>query len=91
MTSNLRNRLLLLLVLPLCALVLVGAWMDWRSAAEAAAQHDQRLSRLLPVLADSVLAPPQEGEEPLLLLAPMVRDFLRHNGGHATYLSLIPL
>ncbi|MBP6305464.1 MAG: sensor histidine kinase N-terminal domain-containing protein [Giesbergeria sp.] len=85
MTSNLRNRLLLLLVLPLCALVLVGAWMDWRSAAEAAAQHDQRLSRLLPVLADSVLAPPQEGEEPLLLLAPMVSEFLRHKGGHATY------
>ena len=54
MTSNLRNRLLLLLVLPLCVLALVGAWMDWRSAADAAVQHDQRLSRLLPVLADSV-------------------------------------
>lgn len=77
MTANLRNRLLLLLVLPLCALALVGAWMDWRSAAEAATQHDQRLSRLLPVLADSVLAPPQPGEAPLLLLAPLMSEFLR--------------
>ena len=75
MTSNLRNRLLLLLVLPLCALVLVGAWMDWRSAAQAAAQQDQRLSRLLSVLPDSVLPPPQGGEERLLLLAPMVSEF----------------
>ncbi len=85
MTANLRNRLLLLLVLPLCALVLVGAWMDWRSAAEAAAQHDQRLSRLLPVLADSVLAPPQEGQEPLLLLAPLMSEFLRQKTAEATY------
>lgn len=85
MTANLRNRLLLLLVLPLCALALVGAWMDWRSAAEAATQHDQRLSRLLPVLADSVLPPPQEGEEPLLLLAPLMSEFLRQKPGQATY------
>jgi two-component system sensor histidine kinase TctE len=85
MTSNLRNRLLLLLVLPLCALALVGAWMDWRSAAEAAVQHDQRLSRLLPVLADSVLAPPQAGEAPLLLLAPTVGEFLRQKSGQTAY------
>ena len=85
MTANLRNRLLLLLVLPLCALALVGAWMDWRSAAEAAIQHDQRLSRLLPVLADSVLAPPQEGETPLLLLAPTVSEFLRQKTGYTGY------
>ena len=85
MTSNLRNRLLLLLVLPLCLLVLVGAWLDWRSAAEAAMQHDQRLSRLLPVLADSVLAPPQPDETPLLLLAPTVGEFLRQKAGYTAY------
>ena len=56
MTSDLRNRLLLLLVLPLCVLALLGAWMDYRSADEAASRHDQRLLRLLPALADSVLA-----------------------------------
>ena len=85
MTSNLRNRLLLLLILPLCALALAGAWMDWRSAAEAATQHDQRLQRLLPALADSVVASPQENEAPLLLLAPMVGEFLRQNAGYAGY------
>ena len=47
MTSDLRNRLLLLLVLPLCVLALLGAWMDYRSADEAASRHDQRLLRLL--------------------------------------------
>ncbi|MBP6598124.1 MAG: sensor histidine kinase N-terminal domain-containing protein [Giesbergeria sp.] len=85
MTANLRNRLLLLLVLPLCALALLGAWMDWRSAVEAANQHDQRLSRLLPVLADSVLPPPQEGEAPLLLLAPLMSEFLRQKPGQAIH------
>lgn len=34
MTSDLRNRLLILLVLPLCALALVGVWLDYRSADE---------------------------------------------------------
>ena len=57
MTSDLRIRLLMLLVLPLCGLALVGVWLDYRSADEAASQHDQRLLRLLPALADSVLAP----------------------------------
>ena len=85
MTSNLRNRLLFLLVVPLCLLALTGAWLDYRSAAEAATQHDQRLLRLLPALADSVLAPPQEGEAPLLLLAPAVGEFLRQNVHYAGY------
>ena len=56
MTSDLRNRLLLLLVLPLCLLAVVGVWMDYRSADDAASRHDQRLLRLLPALADSVVA-----------------------------------
>ena len=82
MTSDLRNRLLLLLVLPLCVLALLGVWMDYRSADEAAARHDQRLLRLLPALADSVLAPgADEGDLPVWLLAPPVEDFLRHNPG----------
>lgn len=85
MTSNLRNRLLLLLVVPLCVLALAGAWLDYRSAAEAATQHDQRLLRLLPALADSVLAPAHEGEAPLLLLAPTVGEFLRQNARYAGY------
>ena len=86
MTSDLRNRLLLLLVLPLCLLALVGVWMDYRSADEAAGQHDQRLLRLLPALADSVLAPPiRTGEPPLLLLAPPIEDFLLQKKGFSGY------
>lgn len=80
MTSDLRNRLLLLLVLPLCALALLGAWMDYRSADEAAARHDQRLVRLLPALADSVLsAGAAKGDLPVWLPAPLVEDFLRQS------------
>ena len=86
MTSDLRNRLLMLLVLPLLALALVGVWLDYRSADEAAERHDQRLLRLLPALADSVLAPPiRDSEPPLLLLAPPVEDFLRQHPGYAAY------
>ena len=86
MTSDLRARLLLMLVLPLCALALVGVWLDYRSADAAAVQHDQRLLRLMPALADSVLAPPiHENEPPLLLLAPPIEDFLRQNAGVSGY------
>ncbi len=86
MTSDLRNRLLLLLVLPLMALALVGVWLDYRSADEAAERHDLRLLRLLPALADSVLAPPiDESDAPLLLLAPPVEDFLRQNAGYVAF------
>ena len=86
MTSDLRNRLLLLLVLPLCLLALGGAWLDYRSADEAASRHDQRLMRLLPALADSVLAPPMTDDgPPLLLLAPPVEEFLRQNSGFSGF------
>ncbi|MGP1682762.1 MAG: sensor histidine kinase N-terminal domain-containing protein, partial [Giesbergeria sp.] len=80
MTSDLRNRLLLLLVLPLFVLVMVSAWLDFRSADDAAVQHDQRLLRLLPALADSVVTASQPGTEPLLMFAPSVDDFLRRSG-----------
>lgn len=86
MTADLRNRLLLLLVVPLCLLALGGAWLDYRSADEAASRHDQRLMRLLPALADSVLAPPmKDGAPPLLLLAPPVEEFLRQNAGYSGF------
>ena len=86
MTSDLRNRLLLMLVLPLCVLALVGVWLDYRSADDAAGRHDQRLLRLLPALADSVLAPAiRDNDPPLLLLAPPVEDFLNQNPGYSGY------
>lgn len=85
-TSDLRNRLLVLLVVPLGVLVVGGVWLDYRSAGAAAGQHDQRLLRLLPALADSVLAPPLHADDPpLLLLAPPIEDFLRQNAGYAGF------
>ena len=85
LTSDLRNRLLLLLVLPLFALVLAAAWVDFRSADDAAVQHDQRLLRLLPGLADSVVAATTPGTEPLLMLAPAVEEFLRRSGEYTAF------
>jgi len=86
MTSDLRNRLLVMLVLPLCLLALIGVWLDYRSADEAAARHDQRLLRLLPALADSVLAPGADPQEqPVWLLAPPVEDFLRSSPGYSGF------
>jgi two-component system sensor histidine kinase TctE len=86
LTSDLRNRLLLLLLLPLCVLALVGVWLDYQSADVAAGQHDQRLQRLLPALTDSVLpSPPGPGGGPLLLLAPPIEDFLRNHTDFTAY------
>lgn len=80
MTSDLRNRLLLLLVLPLFVLVLASAWYNFSSADEAASQHDQRLLRLLPALADSFVAATLPGAAPLPMLAPSVDEFLNRSG-----------
>src|SRR5690606_14689665 len=70
MTSNLRFRLLLLLVLPLSVLALMGAWFAYRSAEAAAGQHDQRLMRLLPALAEAVVAPSLGNQTPPLIMLP---------------------
>ena len=80
LTSDLRHRLLLLLLVPLCLLALAGVWLDYQSADVAAERHDQKLLRLLPALTDSVLAQPRHAAAPpLLLLAPPVEDFLHQN------------
>lgn len=86
MTSTLRNRMLVLLVLPMCLLALVGSWWGYRSAEAAASQHDQRLLRLLPELADSVLAPAIDKDmEPLMALSPGMDEFLRNRSGITGY------
>jgi two-component system sensor histidine kinase TctE len=86
MTSNLRFRLLLLLVLPLSVLALMGSWFAYRSAEAAAGQHDQRLMRYLPALAEAVLAPSLDGQSPpVLMLPPMVEEFLRQRQNEAGY------
>lgn len=86
MTSTLRNRLLVLLVLPVCLLALIGSWWGYRSAEAAASQHDQRLLRLLPELADSVLAPAMGKDmQPLMALSPGMDEFLRNRSGITGY------
>ncbi|MEG0151240.1 MAG: sensor histidine kinase N-terminal domain-containing protein [Comamonas sp.] len=86
MTANLRLRLLVLLLVPLVLLALMGGWFSYSSADAASTQHDQRLLRLLPALADSVLAPSiAEGTPPLVSLAPSVEDFLRGQGDEVGY------
>jgi len=86
MTSNLRFRLLLLLVLPLSVLALMGSWFAYRSAEAAGGQHDQRLMRMLPSLADAVLAPPMNPQVPPLVMLPqVVEDFLRQRQNDAGY------
>ena len=66
------------IMVPLTLLALMGGWFGYRSADEASTQHDQRLLRLLPALADSVLAPSiAEGTPPLVALTPAIEDVLR--------------
>lgn len=86
MTTTLRNRLLVLLVLPVCVLAMAGSWWGYRSAETAASQHDQRLLRLLPQLADSVMAPAiGKDMEPLMALSPSIDDFVRNRSGITGY------
>jgi two-component system sensor histidine kinase TctE len=76
-TSGLRRRLFVMLIAPLVLLALGNAWMDYRSAGNVAAQQDQRLLALVPLVADSVIGEdPREADRPILMLAPPVAEFL---------------
>jgi two-component system sensor histidine kinase TctE len=78
MTSGLRRRLLVLLLVPLLLLALVNAWFDYRSAGNVASEQDHRLLAVEPLLADSIIAEgANPGDGPVLLLAPVVEEFLR--------------
>jgi two-component system sensor histidine kinase TctE len=79
-TSGLRRRLLVMLIVPLLLLALLNAWLDYRSAGNVAERQDRGLLETAPLLADSVIG---EGPPPVLLLAPPVQAFLEH--GRATF------
>ena len=77
MTSGLRRRLFVLLLLPLLVLALVNAWFDYRAAGSVAGQQDQRLLALLPLLADSIIGEGKTpSDPPIMLVAPAIDQFL---------------
>ncbi len=81
MKSGLQRRLLLLLLIPLGLLALASIYFDYQAAGTAALQKDQQLLRLIPLLADSVIAPGvTPNSSPVLLLVPALQDFLRGRG-----------
>ena len=76
--SGLQRRLLLLLLLPLGLFALVSIYFDYQTAGNVALQKDQQIVRLIPLLADSVLAvDSKEDAALLLLLAPEIEDFIK--------------
>lgn len=86
MKSGLQRRLLLLLLIPLGVFALVSVYFDYRTASNIALQKDQQLLRLLPLLADSVVAPAAApGSPPLLILAPAVEDFIKGRTGSSGF------
>jgi len=85
-TSGLRRRLLVMLIAPLILLAMVNAWLEYRSADNVAAQQDQRLLALVPLVADSVIG--ESGSRPLLMLAPPVEEFLKERPGATAYAIL---
>lgn len=76
-TSGLRRRLFVLLLVPLLLLAMINAWFDYRAAGSVAGQQDQGLLGLLPLLADSIIGDGKtEDAPPVLLLAPAIEEFL---------------
>ncbi len=86
MKSGLQRRLLLLLLFPLGLFALVSIYFDYQTAGNVALQKDQQLLRLIPLLADSVIAPgsAQDGA-PILLLAPEIEGFIKNRTGSAGF------
>lgn len=98
-SDGLQRRLLFLLLLPFGLIGLVSAWFHYQAAGTAAAQQDQHLLKLAPMLGDSVVSaaiePAERGSgflspSPLLLLAPPVEEFLNQRQGTSGYSILSP-
>lgn len=86
MAAGLQRRLLALLLVPLLLLALLNTWFDFRSADNAALQQDGQLLSLVPLLADSVVAPGAgERVPPVLLMAPAIEAFLSERPGASAF------
>lgn len=84
--AGLRNRLLVMLLVPLSLLLGVSAWFDFRAASSAAILQDENMQRLAPLLADSVVAEGSKGSEPpIILLTPAIEDFIKERNGRALW------
>lgn len=85
-TYRLKRRLQVLILVPLAILAMVNAWFDFAQSGNAVLQQDQQLLRLLPLVADSVIASGRrEGAPPVLLMAPALQEFLRERNAMAGY------
>ena len=90
-TVRIQRRLLYMLILPLVLLGLINAWVDYRSADSLAGEQDQQLLRLVPLLADSIIAVGVHSDDPpVLVLAAPVEEFLREREGLVTYKIYTP-
>lgn len=86
LSQGLQRRLLLLLLVPLTLLACVNTWFDYRSADSAALEQDRQLLSLVPLLADSVVAPGKTDDEPpVLLKAPDLEGFLKNSPGFSAF------
>ena len=86
LSSGLQRRLLLLLLIPLGLLAGLNTWFDYRLADNAALQQDRRLLKLVPLLADSVVAPGAAPDAaPVLLMAPAIAEFLKDHVSASAY------
>lgn len=86
LSSGLQRRLLMLLLAPLLVLALINTWFDYRFADDAALQQDRQLLRLVPLLADSIVAKGRtDADPPVLLTVPAVQEFLRDRPGVSAY------
>ena len=86
--SGLQRRLLLLLLLPLGIFALTSIWFDYQTAGNVALQKDQQLLRLVPLMADSVVAPgPARNSPPVMLLAPEIEIFIKNRASAAFRIS----
>jgi two-component system sensor histidine kinase TctE len=92
MIGGLRRRLMVMLLATIALIGAVTVAFHYQAAGTAALQQDQRLLRLVPMLADSVLVPrdapsvagdlAREAPSLTLLMAPPIQEFLADREGH---------
>lgn len=85
--GGLRRRLMVMLLATIGAIGAATVAFHYQGAGTAALQQDQRLLRLVPMLADSVVLPrggatTADGTGLILLMAPPIQEFLADREGH---------